>query len=301
MNPDDNDNQFIAVLNRMCSYPSNTKQNQSHRQQQWNDNEKYLRKQQKYERQQRKLIEFNALPEFKPLKPYKIHFINRMTPLLIIFSLLEQVKRTVKYTIDSEGDWRPIKPAIIQVEFVNNHEKESTVLLFEMVHLPEASTRLFRFIKKLFVAILNPSHKILMWSDVKKELLDFLDYNLLSIDQINSINATDMQGAFKEWYNGTFPHHQDCNGFSVAFNDHQYCTCGEFLDKKFQRSRWSIGLDRRLAPFYKPGQQQRHFKQEYREKLVKYAVHDCLSVTKLAMVIENRWSQQQLNDYNHQH
>ncbi len=319
MNTDNNDDKFITVLNRICSYPSNNKQIQL------NDKEKYLQKQQKYERKQRKLMELSALPEFKPLKPYKIYFINRMTPLLIIFSLLEQVKRTVKYSIDSEGDWRPIKPAIIQVEFINNDEKESIVLLFEMVHLPEPSTRRFRFIQKLFAAILKPSNEILMWSNVKKELIDFLDYHLFSIDLINSINATDMQSEFKDWYNRTFPHHKDCNGFSVGFNNHQYCTCkhrpykctndkwglqmaiaktfGEFLDKKFQRSRWSTGLDRRLDPFYKPGQlqqQQRHSKQQYHEKLVKYAVYDCLSVTKLAMVIENNWSQKQLNHYNYQ-
>jgi hypothetical protein len=247
-----------------------------------------------------------------------------MTPLMIILNLLEQAEETVKYTIDTEGDWLPTKPAIIQVEFIDNNDQESIVLLFEMVHLPEPRTHHFRFIQKLFATILKPSNEILTWSDVKKELLDFVPYNLFSIDQVNSMNASDMQGDFKDWYNERFPHHEDCDGFSPfghVQDDHPYCTCkhrpykstndkwglqmaiattfGEFLDKKFRKSRWSAGLDPRLDL----QQQQQHYsKQRSNQNRVKYAVHDCLSVTKLAMVIQNEWSREELDQYNqHQH
>jgi hypothetical protein len=82
----------------------------------------------------------------------------------------------------------------------------------------------------------------------------------------------DLQSEFKEWHKGK--HH----GFNALGRNKwslQYAivnTYGQFLNKKEKLNIWSRGLYRRND-------------EEYNEKLlsmIKYAINDCLAVTKLA-------------------
>jgi hypothetical protein len=251
--------------------------------------------------------------------------INHLTSLVVVFSLLEKMKDIKTYIIDTEHDILTTQPALIQVELVDDNEKESTVLLFEMAHLPPLHSHRFRYIQKLFAAILQPSNKIYTWDNVQKELLDFIRYGVFSVAIIRSIQPYDVQFHFKGWYNGQFPHNQGCLGLydgndtpfcdcqyrPYKYNDHQWGlqlavakTFGEFLDKRLRKSTWSSGLACQFDVEYENGLPLKeyssafHQRSLHRRKLIIYASHDCLSVTKLAMIVENKWIRQQLEQFN---
>ena len=205
------------------------------------------------------------------------------------------------------------------------------VLIFEMAHLPQPDEYGFRWIQKLLTTIMDPSNKIYTWDNVKRELIDFVQYNLFTMEMVQAMNTYDVQYYFKKWYNDRFPHIEGCVG-KYTRADSPYCQCkhrpykypefkwslqlamaktfNEFLDKRLRRSRWSHGLDSRFDPDYsttsttttttttEKAAAYRH-RQFRRERLIKYATFDCLSTTKLAMVVENKWTREQLEEYIH--
>ncbi|CAF2764375.1 unnamed protein product [Rotaria sp. Silwood2] len=272
--------------------------------------------------QHKKLMEFNYLPAFQPVKPYVVHFINHRTLLTKIFTLLDQAKQTLNYTLDVEGDDHTNKSSLIQVEYINDQAEELTVLLFEMAHRPESTTRRFLFIQKLFTMILHPSNTIFTSDNKKRQLCDCVTYQVFSNDLIDSMHTVDIQMKFKLWYNRQFPHDRSCMGTAMGA-DHPCCHCqhrpykyidrrwglqmamaktfGEFLDKQLRRSRWSLGLDQRLYSVNEKDRQLHSSSQLDREKLIHYAVCECSSVTKLAMVINNEWTREQLEQYKNEH
>lgn len=280
----------------------------------------------KASRQQRKIDELSRLPLFQPLKPYKIYFVNHMTPLMVIFSLLDLARTIKAYTIDTEGDIHTNRQTLIQIEFIDDtNEQESVVLLVEMAHLPHPTTRRFYFIQKLFAVILNSSNLIYTWDNVQKELQRFLHYEVFNMELIQSMNMVDIQGKFKTWYNRQFPHDFDCFVGRIIGDDPS-CDCKhrpykhtndkwslqmaiakifhEYLDKTCRKSTWSIGLDERLDPLfqhasYQQRRQNRSFqyRQHRRDKLSKYAVYDCLSVTKIVMLVKNDWTYEPVEQY----
>ena len=259
-------------------------------------------------------IELNVLPEVQPVKPYKVNLVNRLTRSMTFHTLLARIKEVKKFTIDTEGDFPSNKPILIQVQLIDENCATSMVLLFEMAHLPQADEYGFRWIQKLLTTIMDPSNKVYTWDNVKRELFGFVQYNLFTTEVVQALNTYDVQYYFKRWYNDRFPHNEGCVG-KYTHADSRYCQCkhrpykyldhkwslqlamaetfNEFFDKRFRKSRWSHGLDSRFDPDYSTTSANEEKTAAYRrrqfrrERLIKYAAFDCLSTTKLAMVVEN--------------
>ena len=138
--------------------------------------------------------------------------------------------------------------------------------------------------------------------------------HLFSVDTITQINTINVQCRFKEWYNQRFPH--TCS-LPISQDDSPLCTCShrpmknpsdswslqraiaytfhEFLDKSRTGSHWSYRLSRSNVHQYS---KINNLVNQIHEHKIIYAVHDCLAVAKLMMVLELSWTREQLQQYN---
>ena len=99
----------------------------------------------------------STYPPFIP-SPHKIFFINYATTEETIIHLMETIKMSNKFIVDTESTCvlhRPNVPALIQLQVLIPHSI-SYVLLIEVRHLPRATTTTFTLIKELFNLLLNP-------------------------------------------------------------------------------------------------------------------------------------------------
>ncbi|CAF4048227.1 unnamed protein product [Adineta steineri] len=262
----------------------------------------------------------DTLPIFTSHKPYQVFFINYMSSFFTILRLIECARQTTYFTIDTENDDRSHRPALIQIELVQFEEQTATattttVVIFEMCHLLSRKTLKYQRIQQLLSTIFNPSKTFLTWGDGENELSKFKIYQLFQSIPVASLQFKNVQNLFKNWYNNTYKHNFNC--CMTAFNDiddDPYCTCAhrpykdpsntwslqkavamifqQFLDKSLTRNNWGQGLDNRLyhkiqfdGINYNVTSILTREQEQIRLQLVKYAVHDCLAVTKLVLKI----------------
>ena len=263
------------------------------------------------ERQRQLNIQLSALPSFTPLNSYELYHINRSTSSLLLHDLIEMARKTMRYSIDTESDYRTHRPALIQIEFVR---QRSIVLLVEVCHLPHQSSTLFWLMRSLFKVILQPSNMMLSWGNGMRELSEFVSCGLFSTAMVDQLRMIDVQGRFKGWYNQTFRHtcgvpssedHPSCTcpHRPVKNSNHPWslqktvaCTFYQFLDKSRTKSHWSrpldCGGDVRSSFLFNINAN------IIREQMVLYAANDCLAVTKLFTAVEYEWTRMQLQEYN---
>ena len=235
---------------------------------------------------------FSALPPFTPENEYDLHHINQRTSSLLLQELIEVARKTMQYSIDTENDYHSHRPALIQIEYVR---QRSVILLVEVGHLPHRSSALFWLIQSLFKVILQPSNRILSWGDGASELSAFLPCGLFSMTMVDQTCMINVQDSFRRGYNRRYPH--ACG--LPSDDDHPSCTClyrpvknrhnpwslqkavawtfCQFLDKSYTNSNWSRCLDSGDVRC---------------SLMVEYAANDCLAVTKIFAVIENKWTKQ---------
>ena len=237
------------------------------------------------------------LPRFTSLNDYEIYLINDKTSTSLLHDLIPLARATGVYTIDTELDYFTHVGSLIQIEFIG---EKSVVLLIETCHLPTNPSLLFWLITSLLQVVLKPSNLIYAWGNIKKELKDFLEYELFTKNMIKQLGAKDIQKKFKNWYNQVFVH--TCS-LPPLYKDNISCKCthrpmknpsdawslqraiaytfNEYHDKTCRNSEWSRRLDYINS-----------------RKLISYAVRDCLTVSKLVMVIDKKFTKQQLEQYN---
>ena len=227
--------------------------------------------------------QLSVKPVFTPLNQPNIYLINRCTDSNMLHDLIRLAQRTKFYSIDTESDRFTRRPALIQIEFID--QTASVVILVETCHLPVRQQSLtFWLIRSLFKFIFVPSNVIYSWADAKKELVDFVRYGLFAFDTIQQLHVVDVQAEFKHWYSSTYADNPTGThpwALQVAIST----MFDEFLDKTETLNRWSRGLSLACAP------------DGHNSKLacmIQYAVNDCLAVTKLACAIGEhvvrRWS-----------
>ena len=89
---------------------------------------------------------------------------------------------------------------------------------------------------------------------------------------------------FKLWYNQTFTHRRECHEYLDNDDvDDAFCSCSH-RPYKFTSSQWSLSK----AIKYTFGQYLYNHM---------YGINKCLAITKLALVIGEKWSRQQIEDY----
>ena len=89
-------------------------------------------------RQQQLNTALSTLSTFSPLNPYRVYYIHRFTSTNLLHDLIRLARTTSKFTIDTKKVFYTHKPALIQIELIQ--DKQSTVLLIEVCHLPHSST-----------------------------------------------------------------------------------------------------------------------------------------------------------------
>ena len=253
-------------------------------------------------RQQQLNTALSTLPTFSSLNPYHVYHIHRFTSTNLLHDLIRLARTTSKFSIDTEKDFYTHKPALIQIELIQ--DRQSTVLLIEVCHLPHVSSIVHWLIRALLKIIFNSNNLIYAWGNIVDELTDFIPCGLFNMDNLCRINSIDIQHEFKQRHDRHFnmefniPSMKDNNSRSLiakysmkSYEDdyHQWSlqmaiafTFHEFHDKSLRNSRWSDHLDpSNVAVFtmLHPNQYR------IRQRMVHYAVNDCLTVTKLATML----------------
>ena len=254
------------------------------------------------------------LPQFTPLNDHRFIFINGYTKSIDLFNLIQLARETNEFTIDTENDYSSYKPALIQIEFI--HE-ESTVLLFEMNHLPNEESSLFWQIKSLLKIILDSQNTIFSWGNIKHELRQFILFHLFESSAIGKIKNIDAQVNFKTWHQNHLEwvrqHLRSSSSSSLVSSNvlHELETCSnssinetnyrwalqkaialvffEFHDKSNRNRNWSRCLD--LKNSFVSWSKTLDEKTDV-DAMIKYAIDDCLTVTKLVTVLDLKWQQE---------
>ena len=213
---------------------------------------------------------------------FAYYLLNRTTTVDTLTDLIDVARQTTTFTLDTENDSRKKKPALIQIECLDDHRP--IVIIVETFHLPPAGTPLFDLFVSLFSTILTSEKIIQTWGPLKTELSEFISCGLFQEDDLNlpDMSKKNIQNDFKRWYNEMYPHGDRCVGYDyclgnddddgdddkIITNDFRSCRClhrpykspshvwslqlaaayttGQHLDKSHTISRWGLGLDRRL-------------------------------------------------------
>ncbi len=127
--------------------------------------------------------------------------------------------------MDTETDDYSRRPAIIQIEFIEfqynvNNVKEENI------------TILYRWVQQIVDTIFHPSKTFSSWGDGENQLFQSIP--------ITSLNFINVQDRFKDWYNNTYEHDENC--YMTSFNDiadHPDCTC---IHRPYKNSeeKWSL-------------------------------------------------------------
>lgn len=253
---------------------------------------------------------------------FSYYLLNRTTAKETLTDLLDLASQISLYSLDTENDARKNRPALIQIEFVN--DEHAIVILVELFHLPPSDTHLFHGFISLFQSIFSSKNTIQTWGKLIDELLPFTIYGLFNGADIKQPVNMNVQDVFKSWYNEKHPHLLAClmhrsiettyeNFFPndshenndqidvVTQDDYRRCLCIE-RPYKFPSALWSL----QLAIAYTTGQfldksntisawglgldrslqrERKKFKERHRLNKLTYAVNDCFAVTKLARII----------------
>ena len=135
-------------------------------------------------------------------------------------------RTTSKFSIDTEKDFYTHKPALIQIELIQ--DQQSTVLLIKVCHLPHVSSVLHWLIRALLKIILNSNNLIYAWGNIVDELTDYIPCGLFNMDVLCQINSIDLQYELKEWhdrhYNVEFniPSLKDNNNLIAKYSMNSY-------------------------------------------------------------------------------
>ncbi|CAF4808559.1 unnamed protein product, partial [Rotaria sp. Silwood2] len=158
---------------------------------------------------------------------YEQFFINFRTTDSTLHYLIEQVKSSAIFTLDTESiiiPYKPNKPALIQIQIILSYSF-SYVIFIEVCHLPPTNQPTFQLIQTCFQTLFDVDNKIFIWGN-KNELDAFLSFNLFTRDDINLFKDKNLQGEFKNYWNRKHPHQLIS---SSSTNDSE-CICESCLE-----------------------------------------------------------------------
>ncbi|CAF4873836.1 unnamed protein product, partial [Rotaria sp. Silwood2] len=116
---------------------------------------------------------------------------------ILLHDLIEQARKTTRFTIDTEDDYYTHQSALIQIEFIQD---KSIILLIEINHLPHSSSVVFLLIRSLLKVIFNSLNVIYSWGDTKDELSKFIPFRLFSSETLLQMNNISIQKIFNNWH-----------------------------------------------------------------------------------------------------
>lgn len=264
---------------------------------------KKLAKEEQYER---------SFPRYFPNREFITCFINSTTTESQLNEIRLITQNEQHYVIDTESTTSPNTPALIQILIVRETPAPDVMLLIEFQHLPPQSTTNSKLIKSIFDEILAEKKFIYSWGEISTELLPFRSILLFHWPILAT--TFDVQGIFKRWFNDFVQSEQpeqeeeDANililnaplidptiMFSAkeinemkmtktekwSIQDAIAYTINQYLSKRETLWKWDIGLDQRLPT------RNKHKPQNYRNRLIQYATHDCTALCDIMMIIYN--------------
>jgi hypothetical protein len=223
--------------------------------------------------------EIHDLPHFLPIINYRTHQIDETTSPTTVDEIIAEAKQTNKFTIAPYDDKITTNKLSLHIEFIQ--EFRSWIIIIDIV--PQG-TVLFIKVHRLMRIILHSSNIIQVWNDISDILLQFEDLNCYFYDNIKDIGLFNVQEAFKTWYNKTFSHNENCDQI-LDYNDIDgpLCSCSH-RPLKNSTEKWPLSLA--IA----------HTFNEYLN-MANNEINVCLAITKLSVIIEEKWDRQQINDY----
>ena len=145
---------------------------------------------------------------FQMPEEFSYYLLNRTTAMETLTDLLDLSQQISLYSLDTENDQRHNRPALIQIEFVN--DEHPIVILVELFHLPQSHTEEFHRLILLFQSILSSKNTIQTWGRLTDELSQCTIYGLFNEQDIERPVNFNVQDRFKSWYNQTHPHILAC-------------------------------------------------------------------------------------------
>jgi hypothetical protein len=225
----------------------------------------------RHHRRQQRNQELRVKPAFTSLNAPEVHVVNRWTDRQVLHDLCNKAQVTCYYSIDTESDLFSQRPALIQIEMIDEHR--SVVALVEVCHLPwnnPTSTTLW-LIRSFIQLVLRSVNTLYAWGNGKDELRPFVSTGLFTNAMVDQCNLVNIQEKYKQWYGQT--HTSDPTGKQRwGLQAAVAASFDEFLDKSETLNQWSRGLDRSPRTLKRQG-------------MIDYAVNDCLAVTKLASLM----------------
>ncbi|CAF1498624.1 unnamed protein product [Rotaria sordida] len=152
------------------------------------------------------------------------------------------------------------------------------VELFEnwQVHSP--------LIHELFVVVFHRSKTIQLWGKPNQYEYNYEIYELYNTNGILNCHIVYIQDSFKIWYNKTFNHNENC-GRILDFEDIDGPLCTRsYRPLKNLNDTWD--LKQAIAYTF-----------EERLDPKNFHLYKCLAITKLATVLNEKWSYEKIQDY----
>lgn len=214
--------------------------------------------------------------------------------------MIEAAEMSTIFLLDTEstGAHRERnRPALIQLQ-MNPTTGLPPILLVETNYLPTINSNEFSLIKELFRIVLDSNNTIYSWGEIR-ELNEFVQFNLFTINQIHRAKNENLQELFKLYWQQCHPHTigSDCQceicigkapSSMWSLQDAVGHQINEWLDKRYTCSPFDIGLDPALDQFNEEQLQERLI-------LATYAANDVLSMEKLLISMQEQLPELQTN------
>ncbi|CAM4957879.1 unnamed protein product [Rotaria socialis] len=226
----------------------------------------------------RKSKEVKGLSNFMLFTPYKYVYIDQTTSPIIAEDLIIQAKRTKKFTIVVHGDILS-KDLFIEIELIQKFQS-----IITRIQIFKNSTTVYDRIKQLLSTIIDVSNTIQIWGDINKNLFHYKDYVFFIYEKLQAVRLIDIRQDFKLWYNATFSH-STTGGQIIDFIDIDgpLCSCSH---RPYKSSTDTWSLWKAAAYTF----------DENRYK-TNSNIHECLAITKISKVIEEKWTRKQTLNY----
>jgi hypothetical protein len=266
--------------------------------------------------QEKERLYEQTLPPYVPNKSFTLYFINSFTSEKELIYLCNVVKTETQFVLDTELDIHGYVPAIIQLLVMSTNSTSSFMLLIETCFLPSPSSKGFHIIKELFRNLFRDGTYLYSWGPLKSELQRFEYYQLFPSSILS--NLIDVQVLFTKWFNSflmenisiadaensidnsliinapesmfeLFLSASEINHIKITSNqlwslqDSLVYTLHKYLSKRDTCRSWAIGLDTRLSS------RNKNYSYTYRQRLIKYASNDCLSLMELIWFIYEQY------------
>jgi hypothetical protein len=262
-------------------------------------------------------------PPYYPSSNINVIHLHHQTKINTIDQLIHQAKTTTRYTLDTESQRGQHKEhgALVQIQMVHSIY-DSTVILWEIYHLPDVNSLLAERMKELWSIIFNSGNEIITWGPIHKEFQNFQHLDWIRTGKIKKKN---LQSLFQDWQDGTLTHpetesrevitgvsldtpgdddYDDSeNEYYANYNDTNddeqkikyslqkavAITLHKFLDKMQTLNYWNCGLELILGTWNNKIFSRRYYdvqvEKQQRTKMIEYAVHDCTSVAEIYFVM----------------